>query len=165
MSQIQQQTHALPLKPIHLPADPSAWPLAWGYWGILGAICVVLVIIFITHRSIRNKQKAKKAALQILAKNASHFSVSETQELLRQAALSYFPRQDIAKLTGDKWLSFLDSQLASPRFLAKSDLWKKALYAAGKSSDHTNAELIEDCQHWLNNALPPKRKYRNWNAS
>ncbi|CAM3120426.1 DUF4381 domain-containing protein [Vibrio rarus] len=165
MSQIQQHAHTLPLKPLHLPSDPSAWPLAWGYWGILILACLVILCLVIVLLQRRTKHKAKKAALCILKQNANRFTVPETQELLRQAALSYFPRQDIAKLTGKQWLAFLDSQLTEPRFSPKGKQWQTALYAEQGNTDEVNSELIKDCEHWLCHALPPKRKFRNWNES
>ncbi|GAD89870.1 MULTISPECIES: DUF4381 domain-containing protein [Vibrio] len=159
------QAHTLPLKSLHLPPEPSAWPLAWGYWGGLALIVIVLLAAFITHKKIRNRNRAKKAALHILNQPAHQLTISEAQELLRQAALSYFPREDIANLTGDEWLSFLDSQLSTPRFMAKNEQWQIGLYSSGVNEHHTNLALIEDCAYWLEHALPPKRKYRNWNES
>ncbi|GAD80174.1 DUF4381 domain-containing protein [Vibrio ezurae] len=159
------QTHTLPLKSLHLPSEPSAWPLAWGYWGVLALIVIVLLAAFIMQKKIRNRSRAKKAALHIINQPSQPLTISEVQELLRQAALSYFPRNDIAHLTGEQWLSFLDSQLSSPRFVTKNEQWQKGLYSSGVNEHQTDTELIQDCAYWLENALPPKRKYRNWNES
>ncbi|WP_261817571.1 DUF4381 domain-containing protein [Vibrio gallicus] len=164
MSQINS-AHSLPLKPLHLPLEPSSWPLAWGYWSLLAVIVIALLLGFALQRKLRRRRRAKKAALHILKQNVNQITVSQAQELLRQAALSYFPRKDIAQLTGANWLTFLDSQLATPRFLANQSQWQSALYCRGVNNHDINTSLIEDCQHWLEHALPPKRKYRDWNAS
>ncbi|MEZ9928417.1 DUF4381 domain-containing protein [Vibrio breoganii] len=164
MSQIDQ-THTLPLKPLHLPLEPSFWPLPWGYWSLFALIAIALILSLVTQRKLRNKKRAKKAALHILKQGSNCLTVSEAQELVRQAALSYFPRNDIAKLTGEKWLSFLDSQLATPRFSQNKEQWQSILYSSGVKDHAVNASLIEDCGYWIEHALPPKRKYKDWNAS
>ena len=40
----------------------------------------------------------------------------ELSELLRRTMLAYAPRADIAGLTGDAWLAWLDRDLPAPRF-------------------------------------------------
>jgi hypothetical protein len=40
----------------------------------------------------------------------------EVSELLRRAMLAYAPRADVAGLTGEAWLAWLDRDLAEPHF-------------------------------------------------
>lgn len=168
------QTQPIPLKPLHLPTEPGIWPLPWGYWAILAvSIVTVLLLIWLT-RSYKRKARAKKAALKLIESHNGS-TPSSALEIIRQAALSYFPREDIAKLSGDQWLAFLDSQLDNPRFKANSHRWQQALYRKptniqttnGDNTDgaHADRELINDCLHWVQYALPPKRKFRNWKES
>ncbi|MCG9628358.1 DUF4381 domain-containing protein [Vibrio mediterranei] len=164
MSQLSQP-QTLPLKPLHLPVEPSVWPLPWGYWALLGFIVLSIILTVLLIRRKRNQERAKKAALKMLTSDVSTLSPAEANEILRQAALSYFPRKEVANLTGQSWLSFLDSQLASPRFLANESSWHSALYTSAYDSKDEGADLISDCKYWVQNALPPKRKYRNWNAA
>lgn len=163
MSQLSQP-QTLPLKPLHLPVEPSVWPLPWGYWALLGFIVLSIILTVLLIRRKRKQERAKKAALKMLTSDVSTLSPAEANEILRQAALSYFPRKEVANLTGQSWLSFLDSQLASPRFLANESSWHSALYTSAYDSKDEGADLISDCKYWVQNALPPKRKYRNWNA-
>lgn len=164
MSQLSQP-QTLPLKPLHLPVEPSVWPLPWGYWALLGFIVLSIILTVLLIRRKRKQERAKKAALKMLTSDVSTLSPAEANEILRQAALSYFPRKEVANLTGQSWLSFLDSQLASPRFLANESSWYSALYTSAYDSKDEGADLISDCKYWVQNALPPKRKYRNWNAA
>jgi hypothetical protein len=164
MSQLSQP-QTLPLKPLHLPVEPSVWPLPWGYWALLGFIVLSIILTVLLIRRKRKQERAKKAALKMLTSDVSTLSPAEANEILRQAALSYFPRKEVANLTGQSWLSFLDSQLASPRFLANESSWHSALYTSAYDSKDEGADLISDCKYWVQNALPPKRKYRNWNAA
>ena len=80
---------------------------------------------------------------------------SGAMEILRQAALSYFPREKVAHLSGTKWLDFLDSQINDSLFRKNEKEWLKALYE--KEPDVDTPALIAQCHEWLNNALPPKR--------
>ena len=41
----------------------------------------------------------------------------EVSELLRRSMLAYAPRADVAGLTGEAWLAWLDQDLKEPRFL------------------------------------------------
>jgi hypothetical protein len=125
-------------------------------------------LIWLT-RNYKRKTRAKKAAIRLIETHSGS-SPSSAIEIVRQAALSYFPRDDIAKLSGEQWLAFLDSQLDAPRFKAKDSLWQHVLYRKAVSSDDANSKetehaLVNDCLHWVQYALPPKRKFRNWKQS
>ncbi|GMQ48294.1 DUF4381 domain-containing protein [Vibrio sp. 10N] len=158
------QTHPLPLKPLHLPEEPGLWPLPWGYWAILVTVLITILLLVWGARYYKKRARAKIAAIKLLEANLQS-SPSSALEIVRQAALSYFPRQDIAKLTGESWLVFLDSQLESPRFVANHQQWQQVLYSSGVNHNQTDQALVSDCLHWVQHALPPKRKFRNWKES
>ncbi|MGR5500415.1 DUF4381 domain-containing protein [Vibrio sp. DNB22_10_4] len=163
------QTHPLPLQPLHLPEAPGMWPLPWGYWAILASIIITALLLIWLTRRYKHKARAKKAAIKLIETHSGS-SPSSAIEIVRQAALSYFPREDIAKLSGEQWLAFLDSQLDDPRFKAKALQWQHVLYRKAVSSNDTNCKetahaLVNDCVHWVQYALPPKRKFRNWKQS
>ena len=98
----------------------------------------------------------KKAALRIFLRSKENMTPSEAIELVRQAALSYFPREDIAKLTGHEWYAFLDKNAPSPIFIHNETLWQNALYH--KEPNFDSARLVNDCQEWIQNALPPVKR-------
>ncbi|OBS99407.1 hypothetical protein A9261_06480 [Vibrio tasmaniensis] len=153
----------LDLSPIITPSAPSWWPLAWGWWAvIITAIALIALVFFIVKRRQKNQQ-AKNEALACLrnSQSSSALSPSAAQYIVRQAALSYFPREKVAGLSGDDWLTFLDAQLAKPLFAAKQSQWQQALYqdTALMSDEQKKAQqqLVNDCETWLRKALPPKR--------
>ena len=153
----------LDLSPVIAPNAPTWWPLAWGWWAvIITAITLISLVFFIVKRR-KNNQKAKQEALSYFSNSQSQdgLSPSKAQDIVRQAALSYFPREKIAGLSGDDWLTFLDAQLAKPLFVAKQPQWQQALYqdAALMNDDQKKAQqqLVNDCETWLRKALPPKR--------
>ena len=102
---------------------------------------------------------AKKAAIHLLVNPMTPHTPSSALEILRQAALSYFPRQEIAPLTGSAWYAFLDSHTQESRFFDKQQQWQTALYQPCPPS--SSQELIDDCLFWVNTALPPKKKKKD----
>ncbi|MEZ9144095.1 DUF4381 domain-containing protein [Vibrio sp. 10N.286.52.C3] len=153
----------LDLSPVIAPDAPTWWPLAWGWWAvIITAIFLISLVFFILKRR-KNNQQAKQEALSYFSNSQSQdgLSPSKAQDIVRQAALSYFPREKIAGLSGDDWLKFLDAQLAKPLFVAKQSQWQQALYqdVALMNDEQKKAQqqLVNDCETWLRKALPPKR--------
>ncbi|WP_394167538.1 DUF4381 domain-containing protein [Photobacterium piscicola] len=149
---------ALPLADIHLHAEPSFWPLAWGWWAVI-IISLVLISCLGYRLHHRNHHlAAKKEALTMLKMYQFEDGVTAINTLLKQAALSYFPRAVIAPLTGEQWLCFLDQQL-SPKyrgFVDQQQLWQQGLF----SSKPLTEQQFKDCQQqallWLQHALPVK---------
>ncbi|KLN65136.1 MULTISPECIES: DUF4381 domain-containing protein [Vibrio] len=149
----ETQTSPLPLNPMHLPEPPAWLPLAWGWWALIGGLLTLALTTWLIIRWNKKRLAPKKTALRLLARNQRP---SEAIELVRQAALCYFPREEIAQLTGKEWYVFLDSQLSTPRFSANYNSWQQALYS--KQPISNAEELIKDCSDWVNQALPPKKR-------
>ncbi|MCL9773829.1 DUF4381 domain-containing protein [Vibrio methylphosphonaticus] len=193
-------SHPLELSSLTLPAAPSWWPLGPGWW-ISGLVLAFIIVgALFCYRRNKQKTRAKRAALNLFKIERDTLTPSSAIEVVRQAALSYYPRQDIAKLNGQSWYQFLDSQLAESLFFPNQTQWNQALYCSKHAysshrsetlngatltnvKDHAQARnkedadaipavshqdiehhtLVADCERWIQQALPPKRKYRNWN--
>ncbi len=114
----------LPLRDLHLPDAVGWWPLAPGWWGVI-AIALLLFGWF-ALRVWRNWQfnAPRRHALRRLevieAEYLKHRNPvvlgKALSELLRRAMLAYTPREDIAGLTGNAWLEWLDHDLPVPCF-------------------------------------------------
>ena len=147
---------SLNLEPLILPNVPDWFPLAWGWWAVLGGVILSILIVVLYLRWRTKRLAAKKTALKLLNNPITPHTPSSALEVLRQAALSYFPRQDIAPLTGSAWYEFLDSYTKETRFVDKQQQWQAALYQ--KSGHEQHQDLINDCAYWIATALPPKKK-------
>ncbi|WKY60208.1 DUF4381 domain-containing protein [Vibrio sp. SNU_ST1] len=153
----------LDLSPIITPSAPSWWPLAWGWWVVIITATALIALMFFMAKRRKINQQAKQEALTCFRNSqfSNALSPSAAQNIVRQAALSYFPREKIAGLSGDDWLTFLDAQLKKPLFVAKQSHWQQALYqdTALMSDEQKKAQqqLVNDCETWLRKALPPKR--------
>ena len=88
------------------PVPVSWWPPATG-WFIAG-MGLLLLLGYALIRAIRQWQSNsyRREALKLLEKGDE--SGEELPTLVKRVALSVYPRERIASLTGEKWLAFLD---------------------------------------------------------
>lgn len=153
----------LNLRDIHLPHPVSWWPPAPGWWVLLflGLLIVFSVWLF---RLIQRRRSVRVAAfkeLQMIShvfsqKGDAHQLVTSLSILLRRICLSYFPRTDVAGLTGEKWLEFLDHCLDWGNVQARfSQGAGRALIVAPYQPQATlhGEQLLNLCQYWIK-ALP-----------
>ena len=153
----------LDLSPVITPDAPTWWPLAWGWWAVIVTSIILIALVFYIAKRRKNNQQPKQEALSYFTNSQSsdRLSPSEAQRILRQAALSYFPREKVAGLASDDWLKFLDTQLKKPLFVEKQTQWQQTLYQDTTSMTdeqrQSQQQLVDDCETWLRKALPPKR--------
>jgi hypothetical protein len=114
----------IPLRDLHLPEAIGWWPLAPGWWFVIAIAVVAIGYLLRAWIHARSRSAARRYALRQLDvivqqydqhKNPVTFGAN-LSELLRRTMLAYAPRQDVAGLTGDAWLRWLDRGLAQPVF-------------------------------------------------
>ncbi|CZF84686.1 DUF4381 domain-containing protein [Grimontia marina] len=146
-------TPALPLADIHLQQAPGIWPLAWGWWLVIAAVFIALLLVVYWLRMRNYRLAARKEALAALNEVRS---VSDINALLKRAALSYYPREQVAGLTGERWLVFLDNQLPLPEqgFVAESELWQKGTFSNVPCGESDLVRAKSLATRWLKTAIP-----------
>jgi hypothetical protein len=89
-----------------MPVPVSWWPPAPG-WVIVSAL-LVMVLGWWLIRAIQHWQSNsyRREALVLLEKIGG--SEAELPTLIKRVALSAYPRERVASLTGEQWLAFLD---------------------------------------------------------
>ena len=115
----------IPLRGLHLPDAIGWWPLAPGWWLVIALLVLGLGLLLRDALRRHSRSRARRHALRQLEQYTAAFadhgnSVTlgiEVSELLRRAMLAYAPRGDVAGLTGEAWLAWLDHDLAEPHFL------------------------------------------------
>lgn len=137
------------LRDIHLPTPVSWWPPAPGWWIITVLLLLLLVgaYWFIRHRRrLRWRSEALAELVQL-----QHASVSSQQQvallsaLLRRVAMSCFPRHDVASLTGQAWLDFLDQHGGT--FGVHGELLLAAPYR--RETDIDTRDLLLCAEAWI----------------
>ncbi len=142
------------------PAIPW-WPPApaW-YWvlatlAVLTAVGVVRLLLHWLHNYYRRE------ALSALVQNETALAdpsqraraVAEIAVLVKRTALTAFPRETVASLTGPAWLAFLDRTGHTTGFASGPGQWlDRAAFepAAATSLDEAQTRaLISLVRHWL----------------
>ena len=115
----------IPLRDLHLPEAIGWWPLAPGWWVLIALAAIGLCILL--YRALRRWQRnaARRLALRELRRIRADYQYGvdevtlaiELSELLRRTMLAYAPRGEVAGLTGDAWLAWLDRGLPETLFV------------------------------------------------
>lgn len=114
----------IPLRDLHLPDAIAWWPPAPGWWILLAIFIVLSVLLLRRYLRARARGAARRHALEALDELTAAFEShrdavtfsADVSELLRRTMLAYAPRAEIAGLTGDAWLEWLDRDFDAPRF-------------------------------------------------
>ena len=114
----------LQLRDLHLPDPLGWWPLAPGWWILIalfaGGLCWLLLWAWRARQFNAPRRYAIRCLITVEAEYLSHRDPvrlgRQVSELLRRAMLAYSPRQEVAGLTGDAWLAWLDRGLPVPYF-------------------------------------------------
>ena len=116
----------IPLRDLHLPDVIGWWPLAPGWWLLIALAIIGLGLLIRRGYQTRSRSAARRLALrklnEIVAEYAEHKNAvtftAGISELLRRTMLAYAPRLEVAGLTGEEWLEWLDRDLARPVFVS-----------------------------------------------
>ena len=112
------------LKDIIEPAAVRFWPPAPGVWLVV-ALVLIWAAAGVALGGCRWRQNAyRRAGLRELGRIRRHLSrpegtkaaVAALSALLKRVALTAFPREKVAALSGDRWLAFLDASMPGGGF-------------------------------------------------
>ncbi len=113
------------LRDVHLPADPSWWPPAIGWWlTALGLAAALAWLAWRGWQAWRSRAPLRRAEIlrqtlladvrgQQLAADAYAHAINE---LLKRVLVVAYGRRDLARLSGDAWLAALDRLAEGPLF-------------------------------------------------
>lgn len=143
------QDAALELRPLHLPEPIGWWPLAPGWWFVL--LFVALAIGFGIRRAYQRRQRnaPRRYALRELQRYEAEYLehrnpvmlARQLSQLLRRAMLAYAPREDVAGLTGEAWLEWLDRGLPLPYFHTEGGKSLQQLPYRDPAGDYSDVDI------------------------
>lgn len=98
---------------IHLPPPVSWWPPAPGWWLLLILLLVTALTSYWLVRKHRHNRWRRQALAELaqLQEESEESLVAQLSVLLRRVAISRYPQAEVASLTGEAWLAFLDETL------------------------------------------------------
>jgi hypothetical protein len=140
------------LHDIVAPGPVPWWPPAPGVYLVLG-IFLILVLIF-ALRALRHhlRQAYRREALAEIRRG--RLSVVDLATLLKRVAVTAYPREQVAALTGRAWLDWLrlTGRLDVPPGVA--DLLTSAVYSGAGNAD--TAALTVFVRLWIRRHRVPK---------
>jgi len=146
------------LKDIHLPDAVSAWPPAPGWW-ILAFLIVALLSwsIWIFWKKYQQKHllRVSIATLEQLEKDFEKHQnpqqlIRQYSSLLRRVSIALFSRSEVASLTGQSWLEFLDNRAHTTLFNSEAgNLLVNAPYQKPEKSIEHLDQLTLSIKLWI----------------
>ena len=114
----------IPLRDLHLPEAIGWWPLAPGWWLLIAIALVGFGYLLLRAWRSRQFHAPRRHAIAELARLEARYLNhhdpvllgQQLSELLRRGMLAYAPRHEVAGLTGESWLAWLDRGLPVPYF-------------------------------------------------
>ena len=137
------------------------WPPASGWYWVLGLMIVMLLATLITGLMRWQHNRYRREALAELARHEMALQNTELRspallslaELLKRTAVTAFPREDVATLTGLKWFEFLDDTARGSRFRdTLGATLENAIYDL-RTADTLDLRklhsVVEAIRHWI----------------
>ena len=112
----------LPLRDIHLPEAILWWPLALGWWLLL---MILLLGLYGLIRRLRYRKRhpqihtiayAVKLLKKLAKQDDKQLLIRDISSLLRRVSISLYGRKQVAGLSGESWLKFLDRKGETTEF-------------------------------------------------
>lgn len=116
----------IPLRDLHLPEAIGWWPPAPGWWLLAGVLLAALAWVLVRAWRRWRRERARRLALRELARLRREHRArpdpvalgARLSVLLRRTMLAYGARGEVAGLTGERWLEWLDRGLEDRPFSA-----------------------------------------------
>lgn len=155
---VQPLGEGLDLRDIHLPAEPGVWPPAPGWWLLF--VLIMALVLWLgrlgwgRYRRLRRRQRIL-AELDRLQREGLRGPalIAAVSTLLKRVALMRYPRTEVAALTGDAWLAFLDRSGGDGRFVGGAgQALADGAYApesVGLAQDEDQQALFDVARDWL----------------
>lgn len=141
--------NVLPLRDLHLPDPVGWWPLAAGWWVVLMLLAAGLAWLAWRWYRAWQFEAPRRHALRELARLEAEYLEHRNpvelgkalSELLRRGMLAYAPRADMAGLTGEAWLAWLDEGMSVPYFHTDGGKSLLSLPYRRPDEDHSDVDV------------------------
>ena len=146
---------ALQLRDIHLPPAPSIWPPALGWWLLTALLLALLLWAGLLLWQRYRLQCQRRRILQALEQLDRQYGTGQdaafasgVSMLLRRLALKQFSRDEVAALTGQAWLRFLDRHGGDGQFQwGPGAVLAEAPYAPDHAIDQAALRVL--AEQWI----------------
>lgn len=148
---------ALPLRDLHLPPPVGWWPPAPGWWLVAGLLLALTLLgAWAWWRTAPRRRLRHEALAELDRLLAAHRAAPDGQRLLqgvsallRRVAIARWGRARVARLSGDRWLAFLDQRAGAPLLASgEARLLAEAPYRPDPPGFDAEA-LVAACRRWI----------------
>ena len=139
------------------PVSVSWLPQTAG-WACLGALLGGLFLYRGAKRLRRwhHNRYRREAIDRLVHTTDQSFSIVALNKLLKLTALSAFPREQVARLSGEEWVSFLNRQCESSPFSpALGKIIADGAYRQSQITHSTREELVTAAVSWIRDHKSP----------
>ena len=157
----------LPLRDIHLPAEPGWWPPAPGWWLVAALVALVAVLaawwLLRRRHSVTRRvaREVERLVGQWRERGDSRALLTGLSSTLRRAAIAVGGREAAAGLVGERWRAHLNAPLdgrpfdAAPGALLLDAAWRRE----PPPLDAGDVEALEAlCRRWARAAARDARR-------
>jgi len=151
------------LHDIVVPGPVALWPPAPGWYAVLAVAVTALVLLLWKYGCHWRRNRYRGEALKKLDRlghDPAGGDLSELPVLLKRAALSAWPRQQVAGLVGEDWHRFLDQSANTDLFrCGAGDLLDRLAYAPGDGAALSGEEkktVLDAARMWLRHHRAPR---------
>ena len=147
------------LKDIHTPDAIGLWPPAIGWYLVAAFLIAALVLAGVILWRRWQQNAYRRAALrecddierEITAGSDSRAAAIRIATLLKRTALSVFRRAEVASLSGDAWILFLESKASEASFsIASSQLLIEASFRQSPPDNQRDVvQLLDEARRWI----------------
>lgn len=150
------------LHDIVVPEPLPLWPPAPGWLWLLGFLAVLLTLLalraFIHFQRNRYRREALEELAKLRASGISHDALlSGLSVLLKRTAVTAYPREEVARLTGTDWFDFLDTTGGTAFGDGLGEWLEDNTYRGNDGSRDTGQlELLTaETRRWIRQHRPP----------
>ncbi|WP_169334846.1 DUF4381 domain-containing protein [Salinimonas chungwhensis] len=152
----EQQQLLSQLNDIH-KTSAQAWPAAWGWW-LVGLLALAVIVgLFFWWRRQRRFNMPRREAISEMKQidDKSNDWPSQMNQVLKRAALAYYPRYSLSGLYGQRWTQFMVERVSrsqQPQMAKRLNELQDMLYQPTRP----DPTLFNSCQKaaldWLKKA-------------
>lgn len=135
------------LRPLHEPVAISWWPPALGWWVLILLFLASFLFLFWRWKRSALQRAALRELKTLVSTMDSLQQAAAINRLLKRYALVCWPTTEVAALTGESWLKFLDSHGGSGVF--SQGPGRVLMTSPYDDVDQQNEELIGLAHHWI----------------